>query len=41
MVTYGDKSGRVCELDVLKRTYKIKISDNEIITVEKKDESNK
>ena len=40
-VMYEDKCGRVCELDVLKRTYKIKINDNEIITVEKKDESSK
>ena len=37
LITIDGQSGRVCELDILKRSYKIKTENNEIITVEKKE----
>ena len=38
LITVDGQSGRVCELDILKKSYKIKTENNEIINVVKKED---
>lgn len=40
-VYIGDKEAKVCELNILKRTYKVKTDDNLILDMECENESNK